>query len=490
MIYTKNITKTYLKALSHVVIILFLVSCKAVGPDYEGAPELEVPENWDNQLNNEFIEASASQTQWWTLFNDPVLNDLISRAAVDNLDAKISLARVEVARANLGIAEGAKLPALDGLGDVSEKSKSKSVSGDKDTDIYSSIGLDISWEIDIFGYLRRSIEAADAQLDRSVERYRDVMVILYAEIANNYVALRTAQERLQYALENVKSQKDTLRIVNARYEAELVSEVDLLQSEQNLAAAQSNIPLFHARINELSNSLAILLGKNPGTLNSELKQSYGIPHVPEKTVVQVPREILRQRPDIREAERLLAQETAEVGIATAEEYPRFNLNGTFGYDSKEFDNQFSSDSRYWSFGPNFRWNIFDGGATQAAIEVQDAQVEEARVNYEKRVLRAFEEVENAIKSYKEEKQRNVSLNVSVSAAKKVNKITLARYTSGLIDFQEVQDAERVIFFQEDDLAKSNGNLVQFIIQLYKAMGGGWEDTETATEIIVNEQIQE
>ena len=410
MIFTKNITKTYLKALSHVVIILFLVSCKAVGPDYEGAPELEVPENWDNQLNNEFIEASVSQTQWWTLFNDPVLNDLISRAAVDNLDAKISLARVEVARANLGIAEGAKLPALDGLGDVSEKSKSKSVSGDKDTDIYSSIGLDMSWEIDIFGYLRRSIEAADAQLDRSVERYRDVIVILYAEIANNYVALRTAQERLQYALENVKSQKDTLRIVNARYEAELVSEVDLLQSEQNLAAAQSNIPLFHARINELSNSLAILLGKNPGTLNSELKQSYGIPHVPEKTVVQVPREILRQRPDIREAERLLAQETAEVGIATAEEYPRFNLNGTFGYDSKEFDNQFSSDSRYWSFGPNFRWNIFDGGATQAAIEVQDAQVEEARVNYEKRVLRAFEEVENAIKSYKEEKQRNASLN--------------------------------------------------------------------------------
>ena len=490
MIFTKNITKTYLKALSHVVIILFLISCKAVGPDYEGAPELEVPENWDNQLNNEFIEASVSQTQWSTLFNDPVLNDLISRAAVDNLDAKISLARVEVARANLGIAEGAKLPALDTLGDVSEKSKSKSVSGDKDTDIYSSIGLDISWEIDIFGYLRRSIEAADAQLDRSVERYRDVMVILYAEIANNYVALRTAQERLQYALENVKSQKDTLRIVNARYEAELVSEVDLLQSEQNLAAAQSNIPLFHARINELSNSLAILLGKNPGTLNSELKQSYGIPHVPEKTVVQVPREILRQRPDIREAERLLAQETAEVGIATAEEYPRFNLNGTFGYDSKEFDNQFSSDSRYWSFGPNFRWNIFDGGATQAAIEVQDAQVEEARVNYEKRVLRAFEEVENAIKSYKEENQRNASLNVSVSAAKKVNKITLARYTSGLIDFQEVQDAERVIFFQEDDLAKSNGNLVQFIIQLYKAMGGGWEDTETATEIIVNEQIQE
>ena len=286
---------------------------------------------------------------------------------VDNLDAKIALARVEVARANFGIADAARSPELDGVGDVSEKSQSKSVSGDRDTGLYSSIGLDISWEIDIFGYVRRSIEAADAQLERSVEAYRDVMVILYAEIAKNYVALRTAQERLQYALENVKSQKDTLRIVNARYKAELVSEVDLLQSEQNLAAAESNIPLFFARINELSNGLAILLGKNPGTLKSELNQSYGIPHVPEKTVVKVPREILRQRPDIREAERLLAQETAEVGIATAEEYPRFNLNGTFGYDSKDFDNQFSSDSRYWSFGPNFRWNIFAGGATQAAI---------------------------------------------------------------------------------------------------------------------------
>jgi len=485
MILTKKITKPFFKTLNQAIIILFLVSCKAVGPDYEGAPELEVPENWENQLNNEFIEASASQTKWWTLFNDPVLNDLISRAAVDNLDAKISLARVEGARAKFGIAEAARSPAIEGIGDVSEKSKSKSVSGERDTDIYSSIGLDISWEIDIFGYVRRSIEAADAQLERSVERYRDVMVILYAEIAKNYVALRTAQERLQYALENVKSQKDTLRIVNARYEAELVSEVDLLQSEQNLAAAQSNIPLFYARINELSNSLAILLGKNPGTLDLELKQSYGIPHVPEKTVVQVPREILRQRPDIREAERLLAQETAEVGVATAEEYPRFNLNGTFGYDSKEFDNQFSSDSQYWSFGPNFRWNIFDGGATQAAIEVQDAQVEEARVNYEKKVLTAFEEVENAIKSYKEEKQRNASLNASVSAAKKVNKITLARYTSGLIDFQEVQDAERVIFFQEDELAISNGNLVQFIIQLYRAMGGGWEDTEIASNKIDN-----
>jgi len=162
-------TKPYLKALSLLIFILFLISCKAVGPDYEGAPELELPENWENQLNSEFNETGASQTRWWTLFNDPVLNDLISRAAVDNLDAKIALARVEVARANFGIADAARSPELDGVGDISEKSKSKSVSGDRDSGLYSSIGLDISWEIDIFGYVRRSIEAADAQLERSVE---------------------------------------------------------------------------------------------------------------------------------------------------------------------------------------------------------------------------------------------------------------------------------------------------------------------------------
>ena len=470
------------------IILILIVGCQAVGPNYEGSPEMDVPENWNNELNNEYVDQGDNQKQWWTLLDDPVLNNLIDKAAIDNLDAKIAFARVEEARANFGIVEATKFPEIEAVGDASRKSSSKSATGDKGTDNYTSIGLDLSWEIDIFGYVRRSIEAADAQFQASVENYRDVMVILYAEIAKNYIALRTFQERLQFALENVKSQRETFNIVNARYKAELVSEVDVLQSEQNLAAAESYVPLFNAQIDELMNSLAVLLGKNPGSLNQELKQNKGIPNVSEKTVVELPREILRQRPDIRRAERRLAQKTAEVGIATAEQYPRFNLNGTFGYDAKGSDSQFSSNSRYWSFGPNFKWNLFDAGAEESAIKVQDAQLEEARVNYERTVLTAFEEVENALKSYKEEKQRNTSLRASVKAAKKVNKITVARYTSGLIDFQEVQDAERVIFFQEDDLAQSDGNLVQFIIQLYKAMGGGWDDTEIPAQEAINEDV--
>jgi len=484
----KKFNNLFTRHFPQVIILILIVGCQAVGPNYEGSPEMDVPENWNNELNDEFVGQGDKQKQWWTLLDDPVLNNLIDKAAIDNLDAKIALARVEEARGKFGIVEATKFPEIEAVGDASRKSSSKSATGDKGTDNYTSIGIDLSWEIDIFGYVRRSIEAADAQFQASVENYRDVMVILYAEIARNYISLRTFQERLQFALENVKTQRETFNIVNARYKAELVSEVDVLQSEQNLAAAESYVPLFHAKIDELMNSLAVLLGKNPGSLNQELKQNKGIPDVSEKTVVELPREILRQRPDIRRAERRLAQKTAEVGIATAEQYPRFNLNGTFGYEARGSDSQFSSNSRYWSFGPNFKWNIFDAGAEESAIKVQDAQLEEARVNYERTVLTAFEEVENALKSYKEEKQRNASLRASVKAAKKVNKITVARYTSGLIDFQEVQDAERVIFFQEDDLAQSDGNLVQFIIQLYKAMGGGWDNTEIPAQEVVNEDV--
>ena len=484
----KKFNNLFTRYFPQVLILILIVGCQAVGPNYEGSPEMDVPENWNNELNDEFVGQGDKQKQWWTLLDDPVLNNLIDKAAIDNLDAKIALARVEEARGKFGIVEATKFPEIEAVGDASRKSSSKSATGDKGTDNYTSIGIDLSWEIDIFGYVRRSIEAADAQFQASVENYRDVMVILYAEIARNYISLRTFQERLQFALENVKTQRETFNIVNARYKAELVSEVDVLQSEQNLAAAESYVPLFHAKIDELMNSLAVLLGKNPGSLNQELKQNKGIPDVSEKTVVELPREILRQRPDIRRAERRLAQKTAEVGIATAEQYPRFNLNGTFGYEARGSDSQFSSNSRYWSFGPNFKWNIFDAGAEESAIKVQDAQLEEARVNYERTVLTAFEEVENALKSYKEEKQRNASLRASVKAAKKVNKITVARYTSGLIDFQEVQDAERVIFFQEDDLAQSDGNLVQFIIQLYKAMGGGWDNTEIPAQEVINEDV--
>lgn len=484
----KKFNNLFTRHFPQVLILILIVGCQAVGPNYEGSPEMDVPENWNNELNDEFVGQGDKQKQWWTLLDDPVLNNLIDKAAIDNLDAKIALARVEEARGKFGIVEATKFPEIEAVGDASRKSSSKSATGDKGTDNYTSIGIDLSWEIDIFGYVRRSIEAADAQFQASVENYRDVMVILYAEIARNYISLRTFQERLQFALENVKTQRETFNIVNARYKAELVSEVDVLQSEQNLAAAESYVPLFHAKIDELMNSLAVLLGKNPGSLNQELKQNKGIPDVSEKTVVELPREILRQRPDIRRAERRLAQKTAEVGIATAEQYPRFNLNGTFGYEARGSDSQFSSNSRYWSFGPNFKWNIFDAGAEESAIKVQDAQLEEARVNYERTVLTAFEEVENALKSYKEEKQRNASLRASVKAAKKVNKITVARYTSGLIDFQEVQDAERVIFFQEDDLAQSDGNLVQFIIQLYKAMGGGWDNTEIPAQEVINEDV--
>ena len=181
MIFTKKNSKNFpIQFLLYLLVFSAIAGCKAVGPDYEGSPEMDVPENWNNDLSNEFVEQSDTQKQWWTLLDDPILNDLIDRAAIDNLDAKIALSRVEEARANYGVVEAAKFPQIDAVGDVSRKSNSKSATGEKNTDNYTSIGLDLSWEIDIFGYVRRSIEAADAQLDATIENYRDVMVILYA----------------------------------------------------------------------------------------------------------------------------------------------------------------------------------------------------------------------------------------------------------------------------------------------------------------------
>ncbi len=196
----KKFNNLFTRHFPQVIILILIVGCQAVGPNYEGSPEMDVPENWNNELNDEFVGQGDKQKQWWTLLDDPVLNNLIDKAAIDNLDAKIALARVEEARAKFGIVEATKFPEIESVGDASRKSNSKSATGDRGTDNYTSIGLDLSWEIDIFGYVRRSIEAADAQLQASVENYRDVMVIMYAEIAKNYIALRTFQERLQFAL--------------------------------------------------------------------------------------------------------------------------------------------------------------------------------------------------------------------------------------------------------------------------------------------------
>jgi len=464
-----------MKFLALIISFIFLSSCSLVGPNYDGAPELDLPQSWNHKLGEDFVAGDIDLTEWWKNLSDPILDELIKEASKDNLNIRMAISRVEEARGNFGIVDSLRFPQLDLEGSVKRSKTSESASYTSSiTDTYSTLGLDLGWEIDVFGFVRRSVEAADAEIDASVEYYRDVMVVLYSEIAKSYVSARTYQARLQFANDNVKNQKETVGIVAARYEAELVSEIDVFQSKQNLAASEAAIPLLNASLDRTINRLAVLLGKKPGYLQDKLLQPKAIPQPPQKITLFLPAEILRQRPDIRQAERDLAAQTARIGITVAEMYPRFSLGGTIGI-SKASDN--SGNTEYYSFGPSFTWEVFDAGRHEAEIKVQDERLEQARASYEKTVLTALEEVENALTAYNEEQYRIQKIKNSVDASKNVNEITRARYSAGLIDFQEVLDAQRVVFNQEDDLATSQGELIQHLIDIYWSMGGGWDETQ-------------
>lgn len=464
-----------MKLLVLIINLIFLSSCSLVGPNYDGAPELDLPQSWNHKLGEDFVAGDIDLTEWWKNLSDPILDELIKEASKDNLNIRMAISRVEEARGNFGIVDSLRFPQLDLEGSVKRSKTSESASYTSSiTDTYSTLGLDLGWEIDVFGFVRRSVEAADAEIDASVEYYRDVMVVLYSEIAKSYVSARTYQARLQFANDNVKNQKETVGIVAARYEAELVSEIDVFQSKQNLAASEAAIPLLNASLDRTINRLAVLLGKKPGYLQDKLLQPKAIPQPPQKITLFLPAEILRQRPDIRQAERDLAAQTARIGITVAEMYPRFSLGGTIGI-SKASDN--SGNTEYYSFGPSFTWEVFDAGRHEAEIKVQDERLEQARASYEKTVLTALEEVENALTAYNEEQYRIQKIKSSVDASKNVNEITRARYSAGLIDFQEVLDAQRVVFNQEDDLATSQGELIQHLIDIYWSMGGGWDETQ-------------
>jgi len=425
-------------------------------------------------LTGGITEGEASLETWWKALNDPGLNSLIERASAGNLDLQEAAARVMEAQARRGIATGERLPDINGSGAVERTRTSEDFSpptGKRNDYIYG-MGVDSSWEIDFWGRIRRLVESADASLEASVEAYRDVQVLLFAEIALNYVEVRTLQARISFAESNVKAQRDSLEITEARLKAEITGELDVRQAQLNLARTESTIPALRTSMKQSINRLGVLLGEFPSALYDELITSAPIPQPPENITVSMPANFLRQRPDIRQAERELAAQTARVGVATAELYPRFSLLGDFGFegDSDIFDYK----KRAWSIGPSFRWNIFDGGRVRSFISIEDARTEQALVRYEKAVLGALEEVENSIISYTEEVKRRGFLEDSVKAAQESVDLVKTLYINGLTDFQNVLDMERSRFEQQDDFANSEGRVTQDMIRIYRALGGGWD----------------
>jgi NodT family efflux transporter outer membrane factor (OMF) lipoprotein len=345
--------------------------------------------------------------------------------------------------------------------------------------------MNANWEVDFWGRVTRSIASAEAEFVASVEDYRDGLVILYAEIAANYVELRTLQERIVVTQRNVDTQRGTLGITQARFKAELSPELDVSQALLNLARTESVIPALRQRVAQVIHRLGVLIGEFPGALYAELTPQEAIPQPPPEVLMGVPAEIMRQRPDIRAAERRLAAQTERIGIATADLYPTFFLLGDFGYLGVRGD-FFDGDRETYSFGPSLRWNIFDGGRVRNRIKAEDARTEQALARYENTVLQALEEVENAAVAYTEETQRREFLRQSVVAARRSVELVSVLYKSGLTDFQNVLDMERSLAEQEDRYVQSVGTVTLDLIAIYRSLGGGWDPDPPQLDVEVQD----
>jgi len=453
-----------------------------VGPDYE-PPVVDVPDVWQQASTARVAEGEAPLQTWWTVFGDPKLENLVDRAQSSNLDLQRAVWRMEEARAARGFARGELLPAVQATGDAGRSQQSENTVPTPEmaeATNFFAVGLEASWELDVFGRVRRGVEAATAELDASLEDYRDVLVSLLSEVALNYLELRALQERIAYAEANVRAQRETLQITIDRFEAGLVSRLDITQAESNLANTEAAIPTLRAGLTGALNRLAVLLGEPPGALDAELADRAGIPVPPEELTVGLPAELLRQRPDVRRAERLLAAQTARIGVRTADLYPRFSLTGFLALESTDAGDLVSGSSTTWGFGLPIRWNIFSGGRVRAAIEVEEARTEQALLAYEQSVLRALEDVENAMVAYYQERLRRDKLVKAVEASRESVELVQTQYMAGLTNFQNVLDTQRSLFTQQDQLAASEGILVQYLVVLYKSLGGGWSPESLPT----------
>lgn len=471
--------------LPHILVfaaaLFTLTGCGLAGPDY-APPPLEAPEQWHTPLENGLSSAAATPetlARWWTTLGDPLLDSLEQRAIAGNLSLKEAVARVREARALRGISAAALLPSVDANASLTNSRTSpNSINGPvgsagKEKDLYS-VGLDAGWELDIFGGRRRAVEAAQAELEGGVATLHDVLVSLMAEVGLSYVEVRTSQTRLAAAEANLATQKQTYALNRSRYQAGLIDVLAVQQSLYVLEHSRSQVPALQAGLAAARNRLAVLLGLNPGALDEELAAVRPVPVPPLSVAVGVPADTLRQRPDIRRAERNLAAATALIGVATADLYPKFQLFGSIGLESLSLDSLPEWSSRTWSVGPAITWNLFDAGAIRQNIAVQNARQEQALIQYEAAVLGAQEEVENALMAFLREQNRRDALGKAVEAARQAEFLARDRYKHGLVGFNDVLDAQRSLLSFQDELAVSEGAVTADLISLYKALGGGWQ----------------
>ena len=461
-----------------VCLYLMTVTGCLIGPDFK-PPQTKVPAAWIETATAQPPPVAQFQdlVHWWTTFNDPMLSSLVGRAIQSNLDLKLAQARIRQARAARNVTAAGLGPTVNSAGSYMRSGtavKTSSGTENNTSNLYRT-GLDAAWELDIFGGVRRSVEAADASVQAAVEDRRDVLVTLASEVALNYTDLRSFQQQIAIAQENLEAQRHTADITRQRFQAGFVGALDVANANAQVASTASQIPLLETFARQVIYSLSILLGREPSALLEELTPAAAIPAAPPAAPVGVPADLLRRRPDIRRAEAQIHAATAQIGVATADLFPKFALSGAIGFQSDQFSSWLDWVNRFWSFGPSANWEIFASGAIRANIELQKAVEEQSLITYQQTVLTALQDVENALVASTKEAQRREALTGAVNSNRKAVQYSLQLYTQGQVDFLNVLDAQRSLYVSEQALVQSTRDISTDLIALYKALGGGWQE---------------
>jgi NodT family efflux transporter outer membrane factor (OMF) lipoprotein len=480
---------------------LFLGGC-TVGPDFK-APEWASPASWFGGPKEQVPPAESKPValpvdpNWWSLFHDAQLTALERRVAAENLDVRVAGMRVAESRALLGTARAAEFPTLNAnasynrqkasnVGVFSAAPTALGANGARTNtagglaghtlapfDVYQ-YGFDASWEIDLWGGVKRSVESATASAVAADEAQRGALLTAQAEVARDYITLRGVQAQLQIARDNVRIARESLSLTQQRAAGGVTTDLDVANASAQLRTTMAQIPRLEEQEAQTINALSLLLGQPPNALRTELETARPVPPVPPQVPIGLPSELARRRPDIRQAEAQLHAATADIGVAVADFYPTLTLGGSVGLQALQFASAFNANARQYSVGPGLTVPLFEAGRLRATLNLRKAQQQEAAINYQKTVLQAWHDVDNALTAYQAEQSRRDQLVQAVAESRRALNLAQSRYQQGVADFLTVLDAQRTLLGAEQELADSTTTVSANLVALYKALGGGWE----------------
>jgi NodT family efflux transporter outer membrane factor (OMF) lipoprotein len=465
--------------------VLFGTGCMKVGPDYV-RPETAVRPNWLESDGARVTNGPADYRAWWRVFHDPVLDRLVDKAYRQNLSIRVAGVRVLEARAQVGIAVGQLYPqtqqAIGSLQYNWESAHSYFAAAGISAYTQDQIGVTANWEIDFWGKFRRAIESADATLKATVADYDNALVSLTADVATNYISIKTLEKRIEIARQNVETQRESLKIAEARFTYGTATERDVAQARTILNDTEASVPALQIQLEQTGHALSILLGLPPGDLREVLAGSSGIPVPPPEVAIGMPADLLRRRPDVRAAEYRAMAQGAQIGVARADLFPAFSLGGIFTLLSTDLGRSHLGDMLQWAsrnyvVGPSVQWNILNYGQITNNVRLQDARFQELLITYQNTVLTAQQNVEDAIVAFLRSQERAGFLAKSTESAKQSLGLAVDQYRGGITDFTTVLTGEQSLLAEQDSFVSTLGNISSGLVAVYRALGGGWQIRE-------------